>query len=106
MKDSAGRLRGVAWGAEDLPMHDSITMSVPVLAILLGILLNQRVLDKLEARVERLETRIDARFNTVDARFLAIEARLDHMQNDFARFFNVLGEHGADIENLKRDRRA
>ncbi len=31
------------------PMHDALTVGIPVLAILFGILLNQRGLDKLEA---------------------------------------------------------
>ena len=71
-------------------MHDAITVGVPVLAILFGILFNQRGLDKLESRV--------------DARFNGIDGRLDRMQAHLSMFYRILGEHGADIENLKRNR--
>ena len=60
-------------------MHDTITIGVPVLAILFGILPNQRAVDKLEARM-------DARFNAVEARFNTVDARLDRMQADLSQF--------------------
>ena len=71
-------------------MHGAITVGVPVLAILFGLLFNQRGLDKLESRV--------------DARFNGIDGRLDRMHSDLSMFYRILGEHGADIENLKRNR--
>jgi hypothetical protein len=62
-------------------MHDALTVGIPVFVILLGILLNQRGLDKLEAR-------------------------LDRMQADLSMFYRTLGEHSADIEHLKKNRTA
>ena len=76
-------------------MHDTLAIGIPVLAILFGLLLNQRGLDKLEVKVDKLETRMDARFNLVDG-------RLDRMQADRSMFYKTLGEHGADIEILKK----
>jgi hypothetical protein len=58
-------------------MHDVITVGAPVLAILFGILLNQRGLDKLEGRMDR-------------------------MRSDLSRFFQILGEHGGKIELLSK----
>ena len=52
-------------------MHDAITAGIPVVAILFGILLNQRGLDKLEGRV--------------DSRFDRLEKRMDTMQADLGR---------------------
>ena len=69
-------------------MHDTLTIGIPVFVILFGILLNQRAVDKLEARM-------DARFNGVDG-------RLDRMQADLAQFYRILGEHEAKIEALMR----
>ena len=60
-------------------MHDTLTIGIPVFVILFGILLNQRAVDKLEARM-------DARFNAVDGRFEGVNARLDRMQSDLAHF--------------------
>ncbi len=64
-------------------MHDAITVGVPVLAILFGILLNQRGLDK-------LETKMDARFNQVDNRIVHMEGRIDRIQTDLQQFYRTL----------------
>jgi hypothetical protein len=69
-------------------MHDSITVGIPVLAILFGILFNQRGLDKLEGRV--------------DSRFDWLEKRMDTMQADLSRFYQVLGEHTGKLEMLQK----
>jgi hypothetical protein len=69
-------------------MHDTITVGIPVIAILFGILFNQRGLDKLDSRV--------------DSRFDRLEKRMDIMQADLARFYQILGEHGGKIEVLQK----
>ena len=95
-------------------MHDTLTIGIPVFVILFGILLNQRAVDKLEARMEARFNAVDVRFNAVDARFNAVEARfngvegrfegvnarLDRMQADLAHFYQTLGEHEAKIDAL------
>jgi hypothetical protein len=78
-------------------MHDALTAGIPVLVILLGILRNQRGLDKLEAR-------LDGRLNVFEGLLDHMSARLDRMQADLSMFYRTLGEHGADIENLKKNR--
>jgi len=80
-------------------MHDALTIGIPVFVILFGILFNQRGLDKLEAR-------IDGRINGLEGWFNGIEARLDRMQADLSMFYRILGEHGADIDHLKKNRPA
>jgi hypothetical protein len=69
-------------------MHDTITVGIPVLAILFGILFNQRGLDRLEGRV--------------DSRFDRLEKRMDNMQSDLSRFYQILGEHSGKIEMLQK----
>jgi hypothetical protein len=76
-------------------MHDTITVGVPVLAILLGILLNQRGLERLDLRIDKLETKIESRF-------VHMESRIDRVQADMAQFYRILGEHGAKIENMQK----
>ena len=68
-------------------MHDTVTVGIPVVVILFGILFNQRGLDKLEGRV--------------DSRFDRLENRMDTMQAGLSRFYQVLGEHGGKIEMLQ-----
>ncbi len=60
-------------------MHDTLTIRIPVLAILFGILLNQRGLDKLESRMDRT-------------------------QADLSRFYQILREHGGKIDLLSKSR--
>lgn len=76
-------------------MHDTITVGVPVLAILFGILLNQRGLEKLDSRIDKLETKVETRLTHM-------ESRIDRIQSDLAQFFRILGEHGAKIENMEK----
>ncbi|MGD0798750.1 MAG: hypothetical protein ABR910_13625 [Acidobacteriaceae bacterium] len=65
-------------------MHDTITVGIPVMAILFGILFNQRGLDRLECRFDRLEKRIDV------------------IQSDLSRFYQILGGQGGKIEMLQK----
>jgi hypothetical protein len=75
-------------------MHDTITVGLPILAILFGILLNQRAVDKLEAKVDRLEARMETCFSV-------IQSRLDRMQADLTQFYRILGDHGPRIDALE-----
>jgi hypothetical protein len=76
-------------------MHDTITVGVPVLVILLGILLNQRGLERLDLRIDKLEGKMESRF-------VHMEGRIDRVQADMAQFYRILGEHGAKIENTQK----
>lgn len=113
-------------------MHDALTVGIPVLVILFGILLNQRGLDKLEARMNGFEGRLDhvqsdltgrldhvqsdltSRLDHVQSDLTGrldrmqseLSARLDRMQADLSMFYRTLGEHGADIDHLKKNRPA
>jgi DNA anti-recombination protein RmuC len=110
-------------------MHDALTVGIPVLVILLGILLNQRGLDKLEARLDRVQSDLSGRMNVVEGRLDHVQsdftgrldrmqsdltsrldrmqselsARLDRMQADLSMFYRTLGEHGTEIEHLKNN---
>jgi len=93
-------------------VHDTLTVGIPVLAILFGILFNQRAVDKLEARMDARFNAVDARFNGIEGRFNGIEgqfngvdARLDRMQADLSQFYRTLGQHDADIATLKANKR-
>ncbi len=48
-------------------MHDTLTIGVPLVAILAGILLNRAEVRELRAEMLRRFDSIDARFNTIDA---------------------------------------
>jgi len=80
-------------------MHDVITVGVPVLAILFGILFNQRGLDKLEARLDNRVNGLEARMDRMQA---DLTGRIDRIQADLTRFYQILGEHGGKIELLSK----
>ncbi len=113
-------------------MHDALTIGIPVLVILFGILFNQRGLDKLEARLDgrmngfegrmdRLGERIDRVHAELTIRLDRMQSdinslldrmqsdlggRLDRMQSDLGMFHRTMGEHEADIEYLKKNESA
>jgi uncharacterized small protein (DUF1192 family) len=69
-------------------MHDTLTIGIPVLTILFGILLNQRGLDKLELR-------LSDRMNGLEGRIADLTARIDRIQADLARFYQILASMAA-----------
>ena len=48
-----------------------LTIFIPTLTVLVGILLNRSDFSKLEARMSAIENRLDARMNALEARFHA-----------------------------------
>jgi hypothetical protein len=92
-------------------MNEILTIGIPVLAILFGILLNQRGLDKLESRLDGRLNNLDGRVNRLESDLTSrldrmqsdINGRLDRMRADLSMFYRILGEHGTEIEHLKKD---
>lgn len=83
-------------------MHDAITIGVPVLAILFGILFNQRGLDRLETRIENVRAEIKEARAEAKADNLHLISRIDRMQADLSQFYQILGKHEGTIETMKR----
>jgi hypothetical protein len=52
-------------------MRDIIEISLPTLAVLVGILLNRNDANRLEARIASSEARLDARITALESRFHA-----------------------------------
>ena len=75
--------------------HDVITVGLPILVILAGILFNQRGIEKLETRINRLDGKIDQ----VEIR---ITARIEKVQADLSGFHRSLGQHDEAIATLQR----
>jgi hypothetical protein len=58
----------------------ALSIGIPTLAVLAGILVNNSRLTDMNSRVADLRAHMDARFNAVDARFNAIDTRFDDMK--------------------------
>ncbi len=89
--------------------HDNVQFVLILLSIFVGILFNNRGLDKLEARLAALQVEmnnrfneVNNRFNEVNNRFSSVDARIDRIHQDFGTFHSVQGEHKAKIDALER----
>jgi len=51
-----------------------LTVTVPTLAVLIGILVNNSRLSDVNRRIDDLKAHMDARFSAIDARFTVMEA--------------------------------
>jgi hypothetical protein len=54
----------------------TIPATIPTLAVLVGILLNQSGLNRLEGRIGSLETRLDGRINALSAEIVSFRKQL------------------------------
>lgn len=63
--------------------HFYFAMGLPTFMVLVGILLNQRSFDLVNARMDR------------------IESRLDRIETDLREFYRTLGQHDARLDNLE-----
>lgn len=76
-------------------MRDAITIGIPVLAILFGILLNQHGIERVQGDISNLRAEMNTKFAKTDG-------RIDRVQADLAQFYQMLGQHDAKIKGLER----
>jgi len=62
-------------------------MGLPSFMVLIGILLNQLSMDRLE--------------KSLNARMDRIESRLDRIEADLREFYRTLGQHDSRLDNLE-----
>jgi len=75
-----------------------IAAGLPIITALVGILLNQTALARVEKRVDSLESRLGGRIDSLEARE---EAHYQSVTADLRRFYQFIGEYGARIESLE-----
>ncbi len=90
-------------------MHDALTIGVPVLAILAGILFNRSDVKELRAemrarfdRVDAQFDRVDAQFDRVDARFDQVDARFNRVDADLRQFYAVTGKLEGRVDEISK----
>jgi hypothetical protein len=80
-----------------------LTVGMPTLAILVGILVNLVQFAALNGRLTALETRMDARISAlearIDARMNALEARFDARMSSLEAKFDILVGKVIEIDN-------
>lgn len=68
---------------------------LPTITVLIGILLSQRSVEKLEKRIDGFEQRTERRFDRV-------ESRLDHIEADLREFYRTIGQHEVRMDTLEK----
>lgn len=61
-------------------MQTALTITIPTLVILMGILLNRQD-------------------------YARLDAKIDALRSDFREFYRTLGQHDARLDSLERDRK-
>ncbi len=76
-------------------MHDALTIGVPVLAILAGILFNRSDVKDLRTEIKELRAEMRARFDQVDTRFNRVDA-------DLRQFYAVTGKLEGRVDEISK----
>jgi len=69
-----------------------LAILIPTITVLVGILLNH-------TGNNRVETNLNARISAVESN---LGGRLTLIEGDLRRFYQILGEHGARLDNLEK----
>ncbi|GGH03362.1 hypothetical protein [Silvibacterium dinghuense] len=88
-------------------MQTALTIMVPTLVVLVGILLNRQDYSRLDAKIEGLDTKIDSKIdNKVDGLRADLTSQINELRNDIKEFYRTLGRHDARLDALERQRKA
>ena len=80
-----------------------LSIGIPTIAVLIGILVNNRQIDALRAHFDdKIDTRFNALQETMNARFAAVDARFDAAHQALLRVEGVLD---ARLNRLEEERR-
>lgn len=76
-------------------MHDVVTVGLPLLAILAGVLFNRNDTKELCAEM-------NSRFNEVNSRFNKVEDHLGRIDADLRQFYHLTGKLEARMDSLEK----
>jgi hypothetical protein len=90
-----------------LPSWQVITvLAVPTFAVLLGILLNQKSIDRLEGRMDKLSDRMESLSDRLDRRMERIEEEQrsfrKQMHDEYIGLLGLISDHGQRIVRLEQ----
>ena len=76
-------------------MHDIVTVGVPLIAILAGVLFTR-------SDVKELRTEMNARFGEMTNRFNKVEDHLGRIDADLRQFYHLTGKLEARMDSLEK----
>lgn len=90
-------------------MHDIVTVGVPLLAILAGVLFNRSDSKDIRAEIGGLRGELgglrgemNARFGEMNSRFNKVEDHLGRIDADLRQFYHLTGKLEARMDSLEK----
>ncbi len=84
-------------------MQTALTISVPTLVILLGILYSRQDYARLDVKMDGLRSELSSK---IDAQESNLSAQINELRSYMREFYRILGQHDARLDSLERDRKA
>jgi hypothetical protein len=79
-------------GGEGDIMQTALTIGIPTIVILMGILLNRQDYARLDAKIDALR--------------LDLSGQINELRSDIKEFYRTLGQHDARLDALERTRKS
>ncbi|HEX4067752.1 MAG TPA: hypothetical protein VHZ09_17155 [Acidobacteriaceae bacterium] len=73
-------------------MQTALTIGIPTIVILMGILLNRQDYARLDAKIDALR--------------LDLSGQINELRSDIKEFYRTLGQHDARLDALERTRKS
>ncbi|MFT4114681.1 hypothetical protein [Silvibacterium sp.] len=88
-------------------MQATLTIMIPTLVVLIGILLNRQDYARLDAKIDSKINGIDNKIDSkVDGLRADLTAQINELRDDIKEFYRTLGQHDARLDALERQRKA
>ena len=79
-----------------------LAVGLPTLSVLVGILLNNRLLSEFKADIHKRFDSVDKRFDRVETRLDRMDARFDRVDSDMREFFKTTTRLESRVDVLER----
>lgn len=83
-------------------MHDIITVGVPLIAILAGVLFNRSDSKDIRTELGALRSEMNTRFGEMTNRFNKVEDHLGRIDADLRQFYHLTGKLEARMDSLEK----
>jgi hypothetical protein len=95
-------------------MQTALTIGIPTLVILMGILLNRQDYARLDAKIDRLDLKLDGKTDAlrgdltskIDALRGDLTGQINGLRDDIKEFYRTLGQHDVRLDALERERKS
>jgi hypothetical protein len=95
--------RTIGASEETNTMQTALTIGIPTLVILMGILLNRQDYARLDAKIDRLDLKLDGK---MDALRGDLSGQINGLRDDIKEFYRTLGQHDVRLDALERERKS